>query len=119
MEKIPISALALIEHSVDGAVVTQRPHDGYINATLLCQQAEKRFNDYHRLSQTKDFVETLSTATGIPVADLIQVRMGGNDKLNQGTWVYPKVAIHLGQWLSPAFSVLVTSWVFDWMTGCG
>ena len=29
----------LIEHSVDGEVVPQRPTDGYINATLLCQRA--------------------------------------------------------------------------------
>lgn len=33
----------LIEHSIDGEVVPQRPKDGYINATLLCQQAGKLF----------------------------------------------------------------------------
>ena len=54
-------------------VVTQRPIDGYVNATELCQRA--------------------------------------------GTWVHPKVAIHLGRWISPAFAVQVTEWVFDWMTG--
>ena len=31
--------------------------------------------------------------------------------------MHPKVAIHLGQWISPAFAVQVTEWVFDWMTG--
>ena len=29
----------LIEHSVDGEVIPQRPQDGYINATLLCKKA--------------------------------------------------------------------------------
>ena len=47
----------------------------------------------------------------------MQITKGGNDHLRQGTWVHPKVAIHLGQWLSPAFSVQVTNWVFDWMQG--
>ena len=107
-----------IEHSIDGGeVVPQRPTDGYINATLLCQNAGKRFNDYHRLGQTKAFLSELSAETGIPVSGLVQVIKGGNDKLNQGTWVHPRVAIHLGQWLSPKFAVQVSQWVFDWMQG--
>ena len=28
----------LIEHSVDGAIIPQRPRDGYIDATALCQE---------------------------------------------------------------------------------
>lgn len=107
----------LIEHSVDGAVVPQRPTDGYVNATLLCQQAGKRVNDYLRLEQTKDFLKELSAVAGIPATALVQVRQGGNDRLNQGTWVHPQVAINLGQWLSPTFAVQVTKWVFDWMQG--
>ena len=39
---------------------------------------------------------------------------GGNPQL-QGTWVHPYVAINLGQWLSPKFSVQVSKWVFEWM----
>jgi hypothetical protein len=35
----------------------------------------------------------------------------------QGTWVHPQVAIHLGQWASPKFAVLVSKWVFEWMSG--
>ena len=107
----------LIEHSVDGEVVPQRPKDGYINATLLCQQAGKHFNDYHRLAQTRAFLNELSAETGIPVSGLLQIIKGGNDKLDQGTWIHPQVAINLAQWLSPAFAVRVTQWVLDWMQG--
>ena len=107
----------LIEHPVGGEIVTQRPEDGYINATLLCQRAGKSFFDYHRLGQTKAFLEELSLETGIPVSNLVHVIRGRGDKLSQGTWVHPKVAINLGQWLSPAFAVRVTEWVFDWMQG--
>ncbi len=107
----------LIEHSLDGVVIPQRPRDGYINATRLCDQAGKRFNDYHRLDSTKDFLDELSAVTGIPVTGLVQIIQGGNDKLRQGTWVHPRVAVHLGQWLSPTFAVQVSEWVFDWMSG--
>ena len=33
--------------------------------------------------------------------------------------MHPQVAINLGQWLSPAFAVRVSKWVFDWMQGKG
>ena len=109
--------LLLIEHSLEGVVIPQRPTDGYINATLLCQGAGKQFGHYNSTIQTKAFLEALSADIGIPISGLVQVIRGGNDKLNQGTWVHPQVAINLGQWLSPAFAVQVTKWVFDWMQG--
>ena len=42
----------LIEHSIDGEVVPQRPTDGYINATRLCHQAGKQFGHYHSNAQS-------------------------------------------------------------------
>ena len=107
----------LIEHSIEGEVIHQRPQDGYINATRLCQQAGKSFGHYNESAQTKAFLSELSADIGIPISGLVQIIKGGNDKLSQGTWVHPQVAIHLGQWLSPAFAVKVSKWVFDWMQG--
>ena len=107
----------LIEHAVDGEVIPQRPRDGYINATILCQQTRKRFNDYYRLGQTQDYLNELRLETGIPVSNLVQIIRGRGDKLQQGAWVHPQVAINLGQWLSPAFAVQVTKWVIDWAQG--
>ena len=107
----------LIEHSVNGNVVHQRPQDGYINATRLCQNAGKRFNDYYRLGRSKDFLNELWLETGIPVSNLVETIRGRGDSISQGTWVHPRVAINLGQWLSPAFDVQVSKWVFDWMEG--
>ena len=105
----------LIEHEVEGAIVPQRPTDGYVNATRLCQQAGKLFGDYRRLTQTRAFLEALEADMGIPITALIQVIRGGNETLSQGTWVHPYVAVNLGQWLSPEFAVQVGKWVFDWM----
>ncbi|WP_419902348.1 KilA-N domain-containing protein [Kiloniella sp.] len=50
-------------------------------------------------------------------AKVIVAEQGRGDRVTQGTWVHPKVAIHLAQWLSPEFAVQVTNWVFDWMNG--
>lgn len=50
---------------------------------------------------TSAFLQELSTETGIPVSVLIQIKKGGANTLDQGTWVHPHVAINLGQWLSP------------------
>ena len=108
-----------IEHSVDGDVIHQRPQDGYINATELCQKSGKLFADYHRSAQTQGFLSELSLDMGIPISNLVQVIRGRGDKVNQGTWVHPQVAVNLGQWLSPVFAVQVSKWVFDWMQGKG
>ncbi|MYD31042.1 MAG: KilA-N domain-containing protein [Nitrospira sp. SB0661_bin_20] len=108
---------SFIEHQIHGSVIPQRPRDGYVNATRLCKTAGKFFNNYHQNKQTKDYLVALFTDTGIPVSGLVQIIKGGNDKLEQGTWVHPQVAIHLAQWLSPEFAVQVTKWIFEWMSG--
>ena len=106
----------LIEHPVAGEVVPQRAKDGYIHATDLCKQVGKRFADYYRLGDTKEFLNELSSDVGIPTSELVQIIKGGDHRL-QGTWVHPQVAINLGQWLSPEFAVKVSRWVVDWMMG--
>jgi hypothetical protein len=108
--------LALISHRVDGDVIEQRQIDGYINATAMCRAVGRQFNDYSRLGSTRAYLDALESDTGIPVSELIQSVKGGNSA-TQGTWVHPKVALHLAQWLSPRFAVQVSNWVYDWMTG--
>ena len=66
----------LIEHSLDGAIIPQRPRDGYINATRLCSQAGKFFADYYRLGQTEAFLDELSADMGIPISDLVYIVKG-------------------------------------------
>ena len=110
-------SLMLIEHPLEGEIIPQRAQDGYINATILCKKAGKLFGDYRRLSHTGEFLDELSAVMGIPITVLVQVIRGGNDTLSQGTWVHPRVAINLGQWLSSSFAVKVTEWVEDWWLG--
>ena len=109
-------AFPVIKHEVGNELINQRAKDGYINATAMCKAAGKRWNNYLNTTPTKDFVDVLSSETGIPVSELIQSIRGGNPDF-QGTWVHPRVAINLAQWLSPQFAVQVTEWVFDWLSG--
>lgn len=110
-------SLVLIQHEANGSVIDQRASDGYVNATALCKAAGKLFGDYRRLGTTDDFIIELSADMGIPISELIQSLKGGNGP--QGTWIHPHVAIHLGQWLSAKFAVMVSKWVHDWMSGKG
>lgn len=108
--------LDLISHELGRETIYQRSIDGYVNATAMCQAADKKFNDYRRLQNTKEFISELSSVAGIPATDLIEVVQGGNPSL-QGTWVHPDVAIHLAQWCSPIFAVQVTKFVREWLQG--
>ena len=107
----------LIEHTVGDAIVPQRPRDGYINATRLCQQAGKRFSAYHRNAVTQAFLRQLALEVQICTSNLVQVIRGRGNVIEQGTWVHPQVALNLAQWLSPSFAVQVTKWVLDWFQG--
>ena len=116
---IPVQGqLALIPHEVQNDVINQRAIDGYINATAMCKVAGRLWGDYHRRAETNAFLNELSSVMGIPITGLIQTRQGGIPQL-QGTWVHPQVAIHLAQWLSPKFAVMVTEWVVEWLSGGG
>jgi hypothetical protein len=103
--------LDLIHHQEGSVVIPQRASDGYINATALCQAAGKKWSHYVSLASTKEFIAELSTDAGIPASGLIQSLSGGQV---QGTWVHPQVAIHLAQWLSAKFAVMVSKWVYEW-----
>lgn len=106
-------SLTLIPHQVQGRVVQQRRKDGYINATAMCAASGKLFGHYNENKATTAFFRALEADIGIAISELIQIVKGGDGI--QGTWVHPKVAIHLAQWLSPEFAVKVVNWVHDWM----
>lgn len=107
-------SLELIPHAVNGLIIDQRMKDGYINATALCKAANKQWSEYNSNKSTKGFLEVVAAKTGIPVLELIQQVTSAGVK---STWVHPKIATHLGQWLSPEFAYQVAEWVEDWLSG--
>ncbi len=50
-------------------------------------------------------MKALDLETGIPVSKLVESNIGGHS----GTWVHRKVGYHLAQWISPEFSVKVST----------
>jgi len=107
--------------------IKQRKSDSYLDATAMCKATGKKWSHYHVTQPTQEFLKALSLKTGIPIYSdavttaseqnqgLIQSIKGGIAN-NQGTWVHPKIAIHLAQWCSPEFAVMVSDWVFELLT---
>jgi len=110
-------SLQLISHQVEKSIIQQRSSDGFINASQLCTVAGKRWFNYLREENTGHFLRTLAEQLKVKVADLHPELK--TDAAETNVWVHPQVAIHLAQWLSPAFAVKVSSWVYDWMSGKG
>jgi len=109
------SSLNLISHHVADSIIQQRAEDGYINATDLCNAAGKRWYNYLRNETTGHFLRALSAKTQISV--LLLNQQVTSPQGTHSTWVHPKVAIHLAQWLSADFAVQVSEWIYDWMSG--
>ncbi|MBQ0931177.1 KilA-N domain-containing protein [Ideonella sp. 3Y2] len=108
-------SLELIAHQVASSFVHQRASDGYVNATDLCSAAKKRWHQYVGQEATGNFLRALAKKQGVAVEDLAQADLTPGRP--ESVWVHPKVAIHLAQWLSADFAVLVSEWVYDWLSG--
>jgi hypothetical protein len=109
--------IAYEESKFGEAAIHQRKTDGYLNATDMCKANNKKYNDWYRLDSTKEYLNELSSDTGYPVSQLVEVRKGNSKKYKQGTWIHPYVATNLAQWLSPKFAVFVSKLVFRYLNG--
>lgn len=107
--------MSMILRSFDGHEIGQRQTDGYMDATAMCQANGKKWSHYWSNQSTQEFVQALAADAGIPASALVEVRRGGTVN-EQGTYVHPKLAIHLAQWCSARFAVLVSGWVLDLLT---
>lgn len=108
---------ALISREYRGTLIHQREGDGYFNATAMCKAVGRPWSRYrHDNEPTEAFLKALATEIGIPTTEIIQSLRGGIPEL-QGTWVHPRVAMHLAQWASPEFAVVVSGWVWDIVSG--
>lgn len=100
----------------NGHEIRQRTSDGDFDATALCKVAGKKLNDWTRNASTGEYLQALSGSTGIPVDVLIRIKLDG-DNDSRGTWIHPRAAMRLAQWLSPKFAILVDGWVLDLVEG--
>jgi hypothetical protein len=113
---LAVSKPAFLDRQFNGSVIRQRSSDGYFDATAMCKIGGKLVADWSRLQSTQAYLDSLSTVTGIPITELVVVNQGG-DHNSQGTWIHPRAAMRLAQWISPEFAVLVDGWVLDLVEG--
>lgn len=96
----------LILHDYNGFSIPQRELDSYVSLTQMAIPFNKKVNDYLRLKATEEYLQALSSDTGIPVSELIVIVKGNySDKIEQGTWGHKLVALDFARWLNPSFSV--------------
>jgi hypothetical protein len=107
-----------IEHQVGLLVVSQRQSDGYISASKLTKAYEQKTNQYKNPNnwfennRTNEYLELLSSKTGLEVNKLVQKIGAGNQR---EVWIHPKLAVSFATWLSPEFEMMVSEWVEQWL----
>ncbi len=70
--------------------------DGYVDVTQLCKAGGKSFVDYQKLKQNQGYAEATSSYLGIPVSELIDIKL-------YCTYAHPKVACNVAKWISSDF----------------
>ena len=87
--------------------------NGYLNATAIAEQYDKRVGNYLRNERTQEYITALTKRLFNPETrnrataenQLVIIKKGGNDKKSQGTWLHPKLAVDFARWLNPKFAV--------------
>lgn len=94
----------------------QRDSDGFCDATEMCQQKGKRFNDYLKRSAAGKYVSEVCSRLGKAQDELILMGTKYHDN-GRHTWVHPAIALDLARWLGVENSVDANLWILDQMEG--
>ena len=88
-------------------MILEGEYAGYINATKLCNGADKQFRQYQRLESSKTLIEALEKSTGINKDDLVHtLEYTSND--HKGIFVHPKLIVHIAIWCSAEYGLAVS-----------
>lgn len=117
---------------VNNIDIEQRAIDGFINGTAMCVAHGKDISEWLILESVLRLVAALARRLGInPIPGklgnsvyrrvsttypvLIVVKRGSPEN-GGGTWIHPKLGVHLAQWCNEDFALEVSDWVEEWMT---
>lgn len=89
--------------------------DVMVNATEMAKPFNKLAKDWLKTSSAQEFLHSLSAVRKILLTDLVQVRQGGDPKL-QGTWMHQDVALEFARWLSPMFAIWCNDQIKELLT---
>ncbi|HYX19180.1 MAG TPA: KilA-N domain-containing protein [Nostoc sp.] len=121
-----------LSRDVNGIAVEQRVVDGFINATAMAVAHGKDISEWLALEMILRLVTALAKKLGVDpipgkVGNSVYTRVSatyptivivkrGSPENGGGTWVHPKLAVHVGQWCSEEFALQVSDWIEEWMT---
>jgi hypothetical protein len=88
--------------------------NNYVNASKLCHDANKQFHHWKANITSKELISELSSAINIPINELILTVAGGKNIELRGTYVHPKLIIHIASWCGPSFAIKVSEWIDEW-----
>ena len=83
-------------------------NNGYLNATSIATQFNKRVGNYLRNERTQEYITALAESLSrtqksvLNEKQLVIVKNGG---IGNGTWLHPKLAVDFARWLDPRFAV--------------
>lgn len=104
----------------DKYIIRMRNIDGYLCATDMCKINNKKISHYFENERTCDFITKLEihlkkSMVGYPISGIVEKNHGNSEF--RGTWVHPKVAIHLAMWIDQDFSIQVIEWIERFIKG--
>lgn len=83
----------------------------------MCKLGNRHVSQYLTNLGTKTYIVSLAQKLSVPKEDLVHIRTTGTND-NRGTWVHPRVATHLAQWISNDFAACVSGWVEEAKRTC-
>ena len=86
--------------------------NGYVNASKLCNSAGKRYAKWIQNNVAKDLINELKSADRIRSPLFINVIKGRYD--TRGTYVHPKLIVHIASWCSPKYALMVSDIVNEY-----
>lgn len=117
--------ISLLSETYQGAQVSFRAADGYINATEMAkavagEKKPKAPAKFLSAESTRRFQHALVEDLGkmqnsiLPIVKLVEVHHGG---IAPGTWMHPDLAVEFARWLSPEFAIWTNRIVRRVMSG--
>ncbi|KAF9347881.1 hypothetical protein BGX26_000669 [Mortierella sp. AD094] len=88
--------------------------NGYINASKLCTNGDKKLIHWMENQTSRDLIVELSTSIGIPIDQIIIKKMTGSNEF-RGTYVHLHLVPHIACWVSAVFALKVSTIVNEYL----
>lgn len=90
---------------LDDLIVVMMVENGYINATNICNENDKSFEDWLNEEGTEELISEIQKLH--PESELIMTVTEGIDEV-RGTYVHPDMINHVISWCSPKYALKVS-----------